>query len=175
MLLRRVTAGKLSCVSAGRASPVLVSAPVTRPGQCGGRSHQQSPSVRIAAAAAAQCGPAWPVSPVRAAPCSLHSEFKDVRAPQPAQFSAARAGRELPHSVQVPARAAACVAGAAFMCSNLRLICGTHSASRGIILKMNFCLCKWVKKCTNKSLNSTVDWISPARWCSCLVAAGCTL
>ena len=112
-----------------------------------------SPAVRIAAAAAAQCGPAWPVSPVRAAPCSLHSEFKDVRAPQPAQLSAARAGRELPHSVQVPARAAACVAGAAFMCSNLRLICGTHSASRGIILKFNFCLINELRNVGIQSLN----------------------
>ena len=120
------------CVSStGRAlawPAIVLSAPCdgdpARPVR-GAHSPLPSTAVRIAAAAAAPAGPAAPCPPAPPAwPGRVHLHSSSRTFGLRSSSSSVRPGlaRELPHSAQVPARAAACVAGAAFMCSNLRLM-----------------------------------------------------
>ena len=143
VLLRRVTAGKLSCVSAVRGQLWVPSSgltivhythSVTRPGPSISSQHQRSPdsSRSCSSPRPGRSSPPSQGSWTGRAVFTCTRSSRTFGAPQPAQWAGPgnrRAGR------------AACYTGAAFMCSNLRLMLWPHTPQLLLALFSNSNMC----------------------------------
>ena len=141
---------------------------VTRPGLSISSQHQRSPdsSRSCSSPRPGRSSPTSQGSWTGRAVFTCTRSSRTFGAPQSVQWAGPRNRR---------AGRAACYTGAAFMCSNLRLMLWPHTPQLLLALFSNSNMC--IAECSPDNVHkiSTLGQISPACWCSCLVAAGCTL